>query len=343
MGIRKILTFILIVAMFFCSYIYLSNKYNPSAIEFYASSNVKYEEMQRIKKKNSIEKCSLNYKMPFLDDLLIMTTGLDTQFSKIETINSSMVFDLNRNVAVIGDKVADKYFRSEDAVGRKIRVFEEEYEIIGIIKKSQSIYIPYDPELLTQNWKKIIFRFETESGRVPYLLIEKVQNDLKTLGIEIHHTVINRVKIYSYIDIIILLVLYVLARMIKKHYLLVKASIISLRNNYEIQKRGIEWYKYLLDRKRDIIKIFKNILAVILFGYLALQSIKHMELSQVIIPDNLFSLNSYIDMFKRIYSILLYQLQYGFSDISIDIIFLNTSLIIVVAYLAFKTLKETQS
>lgn len=336
MGIRKISTFILIIVISFSSYVYLSDKYNPAGVEMYLSSNIQYEEIKKLKKKNEISSCSLNYKMPYLDYMLIMTTGFDTQFKEIELSKGRSISDLNRKEVVIGDKVADNYFKTDRAIGKNISIFEEKYEVVGIVKKSNKIYIPYEPKLLRANWQKRIFRFDTQSSKVSYLLIENVESDLEALGTRVNHTVINRVKIYTYIDIIIFLILYILAVVIKKYYIELKKRVIFLKRGYDIQRRSIEWYKYLKQKKKDIAKVFRYMVVMIVIILIALKSLKYIELSQVVVPDNLFSLNSYIEIFKRLYSTLIYHLQYGFSDISIDVIFINIILFIIIMCSAFR-------
>ena len=91
----------------------------------------------------------------------ISVTGVTEQYSTVSNFNLACGNDIDSidiqdetNVAVIGDGIANKYFRgAEDAIGKEVRIGNLTYKIIGVLERSadgmqglspdDTVFIPY--------------------------------------------------------------------------------------------------------------------------------------------------------------------------------------------------------
>lgn len=91
----------------------------------------------------------------------IPIVGVTEGYAEVSNLNFSLGSDFSiedledgTNVAVVGNDIVEKYFSSgEDALGRKIKIGDERYQIIGILERNEdglqgmnhdgAIYVPY--------------------------------------------------------------------------------------------------------------------------------------------------------------------------------------------------------
>ncbi|KGG81373.1 hypothetical protein Y919_01070 [Caloranaerobacter azorensis H53214] len=325
MGLRRIISLALIIVISFSSYMYLKEKYNPTAVEIRFRGDLRNEEFRKIKKMLYLNVYSINYSMKYRQHKLIMTTGMDTQIIDIPIIHGEFITDSERKVAVIGDKVSDFYFKTENAVGKKIKVFENEYEVIGIIKNSNVIYIPFDEKFFGLDWEKKIVRYVSYDKELFYLhlKVNKVVSQLSVLGLDVQDIVVYKEKIYGYINVIIFVALYILFNFIVKIYRRVKKQTIVLFQGYMEKRRIKEWYEYVLEMKNNILKTLAYSILLVFMIVGIFKTIPYLTISPSSIPDNIFSLYSILSVFKYKYDNFILHLNNGYSEIMIDIIKIN--------------------
>ncbi|WP_427339544.1 ABC transporter permease [Caloranaerobacter sp. DY30410] len=339
MGIRKVISLALIIALSFSSYMYLKEKYNPMAVELRFKGDLRNEEFQKIKKTLYLNVYSINYSMRYKRHNLVMTTGMDTQIIDIPIIHGEFITDSERRVAVIGDKVADFYFKTENAIGKKMKVFENEYEVIGIIKNSNVIYIPFDEKLFGLDWEKKIVRYISYDKELFYLnlKVNKVASQLSVLGLDVYDIVVYKEKIYGYINIIIFVVIYILFDFIMKLYRRIKKEIIVLFQGYMEKRRVKEWYEYMLEEKKDILKILVYSIVLVFMAIGIFKIIPYLTISSSSIPDNIFSLYSILGVFKYKYNNFILHLNNGYSAIMVDVIIINTIFLLIIMGILLNT------
>ncbi|WP_069649325.1 ABC transporter permease [Caloranaerobacter ferrireducens] len=347
MGIRKVILLALIVVLSFSSYMYLKEKYNPMAVELRFRGDLEKEEFQKIKKGLYLNVYSVNYSMRYKQHTLVMTTGMDTQLIDIPIIHGEFITDSERKVAVIGDKVADFYFKVEDAIGKRIKIFENEYEVIGIVKNSDVIYIPFNKKFFKLDWDKKIFRYVSYDKNVSYFKIDKVVSQLSALGLDVYDIVVYKEKIYGYINVIIFAILYVLFDFAMKLYRRIKRESITLLQGYMEKRRIKEWYEYILEEKKGILKILAHSTTFAFMVIGIFKMIPYLTISPSSIPDNIFSLYSILRVLKYKYSNLILHLNNGYSEIMIDVIIINTIFLLIIAgialNIALKKVKQGKS
>ncbi len=331
MEIKRAVILSLIVILALSSFILLENKYNPMGVELSIRGNITEQDINKIKEISQIDNVTVNYSLPYGDNKLIMTTGMDRQQKNIDIAYGQFISSLDKKVAVIGDRVADAYFMTEEAIGKAIGIQGEEYEVIGILKKSKEIYIPFNQELKSLDWKTKSIKYTVKDREPLYAAIEKVEGKLRNQReIGVYDTIIYKEKIYGYKNLVIIVIIYVLALFIYKIYKYLKKEILQLIHEYIKERNSTEWYRFIKTKIKEIAKILTKLtgVLVLLLGILKIKS--YFFLADTIIPDNLFSPSSYLNVLKFKYNQFILHLQNGFTDILIDTIIINISALLII-------------
>lgn len=177
MGMRKVIVFLMIAILAFFSYTYLFERYNQNTAELYFNGILLQDGFERIKIHHKHNIFAANFIMPYQGNKLIMTTGLDFLTEGILMEKGEFISDIDRREAAIGDRAAMKYFRNGEVIGKCIDIFGKSYEIKGIIKNSNKIYISYDESLEELNWSKKVLKYNFTDDRQFYLEIDKLQKE----------------------------------------------------------------------------------------------------------------------------------------------------------------------
>lgn len=346
MEIRRVVILGLIVIFALGSFVFLESKYNPMGVELSIRGNVTEEVSNKIKEISQVDSVTINYWLPYDEHKLIMTTGMDRQLKSINITHGQFISSLDKKVAVIGDKVADYYFRSEEVVGKNIIIYGEEYEVIGILKRSNDIYIPFSQKLSSLDWKTKNIKYAVKDKEPLYAAIEKVEGKVRNLrGIEVYDTIIYKEKIYGYMNLVVIVIIYVLAFYILRIYKYLKNEALQLLHEYKRVRRNTEWYRFIRANIKDIAKAVGKLAGMLILILGIWKAKSYLFLADTIIPDNLFSPSSYLAVLKAKYNQFMLHLQNGFTDISIDIILINILAlltIIVIALILSSKVKEKE-
>lgn len=332
MEIRRVIILSLIVIFALGSYMFLENKYNPMGVELSIRGNITDEISNKIKGISQIDSVIVNYWVPYSKHKLIMTTGMDRQLKNINVTHGQFISSLDKKVAVIGDKVADSYFKTDEGVGKNIVIYGGEYEVIGVLKRSNDIYIPFNQELMSLDWKIKNIKYAVKDKEPLYAVIEKVEGKLRNQReIEIYDTIIYKEKIYGYMNLVIVVIIYVLTFYIYKIYKHFKKETLQLLYEYKRVRRNTEWYRFVRANFKDTAKVVSKLIGMLILILGIWKAKSYLFLADTIVPDNLFSPSSYLTVLKARYNQFMLHLQNGFTDISIDTIFINivASLIII--------------
>ncbi|MGF7056597.1 ABC transporter permease [Brassicibacter mesophilus] len=336
MAIRKKLFITFIIILLLIPYFFLKSKYNYMTMELRFSDRLTNEQFLEVKKKNNIQFYSINYIMPKEDENIIMTTGMDYEFKKIFLEKGEFVIDFSKKEAVIGDNIVDKYFSRPNVIGENISVLGRTYKVIAIEDKSSNIYIPYSYDLIDNNWEKRVIKFETYKDERPLLWMEKIQTHLRILGVNTYDPIIYREIISLYINIIILLIAIVSALYFKKNIVDIKNQITCIKMQYQNQIRTTEWHKFLKSEKGMFVSTIKLIIIDVFIMIFIIKLISYLVIPLSLVPDNLFSLNSYVSMAKYNIHISRMHMLYGYNELMTDMKYINILIIIFILLVYFK-------
>ncbi len=333
MGIKKKVIFILAIILILTSaHVYLKSKYNPMVVEMLFNGDLMRKDIKSLVDKYDLEGYLLNYEINYKGHTLIMTSGLDSQIMCMNIVHGENISDINMPQIVIGDKIADKYYNTEAPLGRKLCVWDREYKIIGIEKNSDIIYIPFNQELILKNWKKKRIKFIIPSKKGFYLTVENIENELGIAELSIIDKVIYKEKIYGYLNLLIILAAIIVIKYSFKLIKEMKNGIVCLYNKYKEISRIINWNQFLLDRKVSLIKIITKAMSLVVLVFSMYKTMFYLWIPSTLIPDNFFSLMSYIKIFKLKYHIFSLHLREGFSSIGIDTIWINAIIIVLIVF-----------
>lgn len=339
MAIRKYLLAAVFIALLAISYFYLINKYNSKTVEFDFSGQISRSDLENLRKstKTLVNKgtgtkelaCIVNYTGRYGGSKLIMTSGLDNLANNINMQRGRWIANGETKEAVIGDRAADKLFRSSSVVGQILKLRGQEYKIVGVIKNSKEIYISFE-ESNRLNWDKKSIKFIVPDNKRLQLYVELLEGKLKGLGLDIVDVSVYKQEAYRYINIILVIALLILFDRFKKLWKDIDKSARSIYLSYKEQIRAIELYKYVYKYRKDIIAVLLKLLAASLLLFAVLKCIALLQISPGWIPNNLFSPTSYIEVIKVNLLSYISRLENGVSGILLEIHMINLLLILYI-------------
>jgi hypothetical protein len=342
MAVKKYIVGILFITLMLTSYLYLSNKYNIHTVEYAFEGDLSYKQFEGLRKstKSLVKKastnkeliCVVNYIGSFNGNRLIMTTGFDNLIKNIPIVEGSFIGDNQIKQAVVGDKAADRLFRSMNVVGQTINIHKQEYIITGVIKNSEEIYITFD-ESSNISWSKKNIKFIIENQKYLNLYTEMIEGKLRILNLDVLNPIIYRQEAYLYINIMFTMIALVLFRIMKKKT--VEAIHISreIYADYIVQSRKIELFKYFRKNKKGIFRLVKPLFLSAICFIAIISCISYFQIPANLIPNNLFALSSYVNVIKQNVDIFLSRLNYGISGITMD-----TQIINVITFITFNAI-----
>jgi hypothetical protein len=332
MAVKKYIAIILFIAVMLTSYLYLSNKYNIHTVEYAFEGDLSYKQFEGLRKstKSLIKKessnkeliCVVNYIGSFKGNRLIMTTGFDNLIKNIPVVEGSFIGDNQIKQAVLGDKAADRLFRSMNVVGQTINIHKQEYIITGVIKNSEEIYITFD-ESSDISWSKKNVKLIIENQEYLDLYTEMIEGKLRILNLDVLNPIIYRQEVYLYINIMFATIVLFLCRIMKKKT--VKALHISreIYVDYIEKSRKIELIKYFRKNKKGIFRLIQELFLSAICFIAIISCISYFQIPGDLIPNNLFALSSYVNVIKQNADIFFSRLNYGISGITLDTQIIN--------------------
>ncbi|HYE10749.1 MAG TPA: ABC transporter permease [Patescibacteria group bacterium] len=338
MAVKKVIVGLIFIALMLASYLHLANKYNLQAVEYAFVGDLSYRQFEDIRKateslvkKESTNKeliCIVNYIGSYKGNRLIMTTGFDPFVKNIPLLKGSFISDSQVREATIGDKAADRLFRSIYVVGQTINIDKKVYKITGVIKNCEDIYITFD-ESSNISWSKRNIKFIIQNQKYLYLYTEMLEGKLRTLNFEILDRVIYKQQAYLYMNIILITLVLFLLRTMKK--MSIKTMNISreIVADYIEQSRRIEMIKYFRKNIRHVLQIIKELFLVAIYFIATIKCINYFQVPPNLVPNNLFALSSYIEVIKQNTDVFLGRLNYGLSDMTLDTHIMNALICIV--------------
>lgn len=349
MAVKKLALIAIFAALLAASYLYLSNSYNINTLDFYFSGELSRADLEVLRSstkslvsKNMSNKalpCILNYRGDYRGSTLIMTTGMDTLITKTSLLKGRWLTHGDIKEAVLGDKAADRLFRSTNALGQTLRVSGEQYRITGIVRNSSDIYISYNENQNIQ-WNKKSISFVIKDQRRLYLYSELLEGKLKALGVNVLDTVVYREQIVRYLNILLLIVIVCLLRMLKR---IAKAAVSSFRllmEDYKLHSRVIELHKYLLHSWRKAVRVLLLGLLGVGFLGLCIGLIRLIKIPPSLLPDNLFAPSSYINMIRLNVETYIGRLQKGITGLLLQAHIIDYLLLIYIGAATLINKKE---
>ncbi len=330
MAIKRTIIFVIFLLLIISSYFYMSNNYSENGIEIRLASTVEYDSFKDSIVAGTLMYDSINYEKDLNDHRLIMTTGMDMQFKNIKMKYGEFITEKDRDLIVLGDKVASKYLMTDDSIGMDITLMGRRYRVKGIIKNSNEIYIPYERGLLDEKWDTTIVRIEPigrdgihEYNRRKHLAFSGINQ----MGIKIIDSVSYGDIIHFYKNTALFIIIGNLALIIRVIYKNLKRFIEGIWSDYKEEYREITLLSYIIKNIKIFIKSILKLLIILLLTYIAYKVFKQIQFNKEYFPDNIFSLESYYLLIKNYFAKWVIRLEKGLTDVLMD--FVKVNLIIV--------------
>lgn len=339
MEIKKIITFIIFLLLITSSYLYMANNYSETGIEIRLASPVEYEVLKDSIMAGTLKYDSINYEKDFNNNKLIMTTGMDMQFKNINMKFGEFITSKDRDLIVFGDKTSDRYFQTDNPIGRDITLMGRKYKVKGIIKNSDEIYISYEKDLLKENWDSTVVRIEPigNEGIQEYNRRKQLAFfGINQMGIKILDRVYYGDIIYFYKNIALFIIILNLGLLIRLIYKDLKESLKRIWADYKGQSREITILRYKIKNIKVLLKETLKLLAILILGYFAYKVFKQIRFNKDYFPDNIFSLESYYLLIKNYFERWVTRLEIGLTKVLMDFVKVNLIIVSVIFILLIK-------
>ncbi|MDF2521402.1 MAG: hypothetical protein K0R84_2030 [Clostridia bacterium] len=338
MAMRKHILTAIFVVLLAVSYFYITNRYNIKAVEYDFEGQLSKTDIEAISKslKNlpgSQENKDISFIINFADryrgSKLIMTTGMDYMAKDIPIAAGRFLISGEVPEAVLGDVAADKFFRNSNAVGAGLSIYGKEYKVVGVIKNSDEIFISYDENSKVE-WSKKSIKFIVKDIKGIYLDIELLEGMLKSLGLDAASPVVYKQEAYGYVNIILILVIYILSSVIRRQWRKTDRQGREIYSDYKMQSRTTELHKYIIRSRRKIASYILKLLKIAALLALIIMCVKLLQIPPRLIPANLFAPSSYIEVVRMNLRSYTDRLENGISGILMETHMIN---LVLMAYL----------
>lgn len=282
---------------------------------------------------------SVEYSMKDNDFDLVMAQGNFQMFSDVKVLEGGKnYFNSDDNEVIVGDDVANYYYKSNNIIGKHIHFLNKKYKVIGVMKNSKKVLIPYEERLENRNWNKIVFKARSNDVTDKGTLITSVKSYLRRSDVNVLRTI--EYTTYMYFDTILLAFISIIYLYIslRKYLSVFMKEIGSFKERYDELLIELTIPKILKTMKFDVLYLIIVLAYIIALGvvlYLALKFFDNYGFSDFLI--NIINLGIF-DFAKSIYESMIDRLKYGFE--SIEVYLLGINLLGVFMYFAIVRLVE---
>lgn len=337
MGLKKYAPVLVLLLLLWGSGLYLAYRYSTGTVEFYYTGHFDTQGLESLKKDTGNIPVILHYSMWHNGNMLVMTTGRDNSVRQINLSKGGFICDIKRSEAVIGDKAADSYFRSDDVIGQSVEVLGKRFRVVGIEHRSRSVYISYDDKLEDQAWQKKSILFNIGNKGRSDLELENLANKLAAYGISIYDTIVYKEVVYTYYNAALLILLVCLLYFTLRLYRILRKTIMDMIEGYKMVRRTVRLQDFLYSNPKRIWRILLLLAAFAAAVFTGLWLKSCLWIPPAWIPDNLFSLDSYARLIKQSCEKLWFRLDSGWSGIAAESAVIRQGLLLVVtAYFIIK-------
>lgn len=340
MAVKRYIWTAVFVVLLAISHFYLINKYNSKAVEFDFSGQLSKADIYNLRSStktlvnnnygNKELPCIVNFIGRYGSSKLIMTTSMDTLAKEINLQKGRWIANGDLKEAVLGDKTADRLFRNSDVVGHSFRLYGQDYRIVGVIRNSSEIYISFDDDSRIA-WSRKSIKFIVEDEKRLPLYVELLEGKLKGLGLDVNDINIYKQEAYWYINIVLAIAIFYLYKLSRRLWSEINRPARQIYLNYKEQSRTIELYKYIYKNRNDMLFLLLKLLLAGLILLIGIKCITLLQIPSTLIPNNLFSPTSYIEVIKVNLQSYINRLENGITGILLEIHIINILLLIYIS------------
>lgn len=327
--LKKSLVFIILILLLISCRLYISDKYNVDAVVYDLENAIDYKELSK-STTLSIEMYELRYSKSYMDFELIMTTGRSEMFRTESLEFGSNLSKVDSKGIVLGDEVAGYYFNVSDAVGETLDLFGNKHTVLGIKENSNEIILPFSPQLLNNNWSKMKLYVQFYNSTDIYSKADSVDYFLKGNGATVRQYVVNS-DIINFFDNLIIIILLIWLVQILIYTITYLRMNFKLLNDYMLTFKNRKSIFHLCkDSKKEILYIILSMVVSVVILIFMIKIGLNIKIPLSLMPSNILSLGSWIDLIEYLYDKVMLNYKYGFMDISRDFVALCSVVVLAV-------------
>lgn len=317
---------ILLILMNFYFYKDMTDRFNENALIF--QMDVKdHEDVEEVLKTEGIDRFMIEYTSNQSD--IRYVSGKISDFYNYDLLLGKLDFGGSKREVVLGDRVADQYFKTIHCLEKTFTFANVDYDIVGVVKDSDSIFINYEKDLMGQVDRTTLYVLPPVGQKAEYY-----QDNLKykLLKEQLNYTQFKLNKWYSdlfinlYVGLILIIVIYLMV-MVSKVITDKVSEIIGLVKS---ERRTVTYINMIERhfRKLSIALLWSMIFAIL--GIILFKGFTYLRISSYFLPVNFLSLKDYQELFNKVFGDWQYAMTSGLYAIEIDYlakVFINLILV----------------
>jgi hypothetical protein len=318
MSLKKALRFSILLALLIAAHFFMQQRFSSNTIVYDLSNASDPSKIDEVCAKFS--NATFNWEMNTPDYTLIMTTGNDHLHEHKTTLDGPWANPYGQDL-ILSQSVASKLLKTDIANNQTVYIFDKPYLVKQVVKEGNFAYIPYDPDLIDLNWQRTRFFYSADSFESAELVDEQLFNFIGILGFDVYHKTFNKNGVFTFYNLALLLIVYMLSEVIKLAITAFKSQKSHLE---QVRQSYLPFYGLKTFCKKELRSIFRFLLQgfyVIFLAFVALRVLFNLILPRSLVPSNWFSLSCYIDIANQFIDSIFYQIHYGFTPVAQSTLF----------------------
>jgi hypothetical protein len=294
----------------------LSGNYNASALVV-TIDDITLSRVEKYKENTGAESVMVSYQRKHGSGVLYMQWGNLGDFETVELIAGNWALSEDRANIIIGDEIADAYYSQLTCINRTFVLGGVDYKVVGVVKDSDDIYIGFDEKQKDDYWgmKRLFILGPNKMNAEDYLDLlnyDLNQNLIKYSEITLVKWQMDIFKNIAWLTAISIL-LYFIASLVRKTFVTLR----QISKHYMSKRNDTELIAILTPIWQEMVYVMIILLGLLVTVLVILFGVKSLHISANYLPQNLFSIESFYDLFKRHITGVLNGMRYGMDNLQI--------------------------
>jgi hypothetical protein len=338
---RWILLLILIICWSMATAYRLQAAYEPRTIEMELRGIHPAGRIETILQDSGVREMTLEYRKPYRNGWLIMTTGGESRLQHVSMTEGSLLTRKENLRAVIGDSVALERFGSYQILGRPITIDDVDFRVTGVLHRSGDVMISYGADRLHQGWVYQTLRFLPPEGPRPEIRIRDVERALALNDVSWSRQIRYNEVVQSHQNRALLAAVALLILGIVQLMGYTRQQIRMIGETWQEQKNTTHGGRFLMGH-RPLHVLLMWLLGTGVCGWIILSwVVKHFKMPEGFLPENLFSPGSWYQTLSDRTGDWLILLEQGMRGIRLQSFLSTLGLWIVLILMLAKWALET--
>ncbi|MCK8061219.1 MULTISPECIES: ABC transporter permease [unclassified Fusibacter] len=294
----------------------LSGNYNKNTL-IATVDDILLSRVDMFVEKSGVVDVMVNYQRGHGSGTLYMQSGYLGTFETIDLLYGSWTLDDESKNIIIGEDIADAYYSQLTCIGRTFVMAGKEYKVVGVVNDSDDIYIGFDESLQEGYWDMKHFLMLPPKGMDAEEYIDLAAYDLSQNMIAYSQLNLVKWQMDVFGNSAWIIGLGVLAYAVATWIRLGLKTWRGIAKHYMAKRNDTDFIEIVKPIWQDITFLLILIAGSLVTARLILYGLGKLSISSNYLPQNLLSVESYYELFKRHFNGIVSGMRYGMDTLQI--------------------------